>query len=400
MRIFISLLTIITSATLYAQSWSSVTPMPEGVRAGNTAAYSKNGDGYLFVVSGRNEAGTIIPKNQRYQSSTNTWTDLAPHPTGIISGCTAILKDSLYVITGVPPTPPGNIASRKVYKYSINENTWTAAANFPANTTDPDAVSYQDSLIYVVGGFGSGRTRVYNSKKNQWRNATPLLPTGTISFGALTVRNDTLVYICGSQNFLSPTYYNTVRIGIIDQNDRSIINWSEARPFPGATRSFFDAWPWRNGIIITGGSTDNTFQTASGECYFYNVGTDSWTQLPSKPTAWNTGNSGSVLIGNEWKLLCSGGYSGQGYLDETEIFSEGLLDTKFSEKCSPENFKIIGDANPIIHFCLTEDSVIEMTIYDINGRAIRKIKPKNYHSGQHSSPLQIDNLSKGLYYLT
>ena len=146
--------------TACAQSWSSTANIPERVRAGNTAAYSKNGNTYLFVVSGRNQNEAITSKLQRYDLGNNTWTTMANHPTGLLGGATAVLNDSLYVIGGVV-NPPGS-GSNKVYRYNIEANTWSQAANFPIGIVDAKAASYQDSLIYVAGGYGGANNgKVY-----------------------------------------------------------------------------------------------------------------------------------------------------------------------------------------------------------------------------------------------
>lgn len=381
-----------------AQVWTTGATMPEIVRAGNTASYSSNGEDYLFVVSGRNADGFINNKNYKYQLSTDSWTEVANHPTGILSCGTVILKDSLYTIGGVVTTP--GAYTRKVYKYSINENTWSQVADHPVNIIDTEAVAYQDSLIYVVGGFNTRKVRVYNSAKNSWRDATSITPPGqTISWGSLAVRNDTLVYMCGARNFLSNLYDNTVRIGVIDQNDRSVINWTTATPFPGESRTFFDTHPWQNGLIMTGGSTDNTFETASDECYYYNVGNDSWLQLPSKPTAWNTGNSGSFLANDEWKLVCTAGYN-NGYLEPTEIFSSPVLSNSafnYANNCGIKNLVITQNPNPVLKICLDTADSIQVNLYSLTGTLVYTIPQKNCMQGQNDIPFANDVLRSGIY---
>ena len=399
-KITSAMLILVSHVILHAQSWTVGSDIPTPIRAGNTAAYTKNGEGFLFVISGRDNNEIITTKHQRYQISTNTWTEMAPHPTGILGASTAILKDSIYVIGGLLTTP-GN-ATRLVHKYSINENTWSLATNYPINTVDTDAVAYQDSLIYVAAGY-SNRVRIYNARTNQWRVATSMTPTNqSISWGALTVKNDTLVYMCGTDNFLSPNYYNTVRIGVINQNDRSQITWTEGAPFPGATRTFFDAHPWKDGIIMTGGSTDNTFETHSDETYHYNVGLNIWKQLPSKPTPWLTGNSGSILIDEEWKLICAGGYAGN-YLSQTELFSEqeilGISDFN-NQNCSLKHFKFISNDSNELRFCSQSNSVVNIAIHDIHGRLVEKFNAIYPVSGFQNVNLGGSKLSPGIYFCT
>lgn len=388
---------LLAAMQLQAQAWTTGTAMPEPVRAGNTASYSKNGDGYLFVVSGRNADGNITMAHQRYQLSTNSWTILADHPTGIMGASTVIVKDTLYSIGGVVTTP--GVSTRKVHKYNINENTWSLGANYPINTADTDAVAYQDSLIYVAAGY-SNKVRMFNTITNEWRNATQMTPASqSISWGALSVKNDTLVYMCGADGFQSANYYNTVRIGVIDQNDRGVITWSEATPFPGATRTFFDACTWDNGIIMTGGSTDNTFGTFSDECYLYNAGTDTWTQLPAKPTPWLTGNSGSILVNGEWKLLCSAGFAAD-YLSQTEILSQSQLSLPEHPNCGLANFRVISGPLVAIEFCNAEPDSITCNIRDVNGRAIKPETTFLSQSGIQRIALDTEGLPQGIYLCT
>lgn len=384
----LAILSIILCATFSnAQTWSTGSNIPEAIRAGNTAAYSKNGDGYLFVASGRNQDGVVTTRHQKYQLSSNTWTDLAPTPVPILGASTAIVKDTMYVIGGLAN---GGGGTRKVRKYNIDENTWTDAANFPSNIVDSDAVAYQDSLIYVVAGY-SNRARVFNTITNTWRNATALTPTfESISWGALTVAGNKLIYMCGAAGFQSPVYYNTVRIGTIDQTNRANITWTEATPFPGQTRTFFDANPWGNGIIMTGGSTDNTFETNSNECYYYDVATDIWSQLPSKPTSWLTGNSGSVKIGDTWKLICTSGYGSPGYLYQTEIYTDD--DVLSTDYFNPNKFSIQLKPNPARDMLTiqTQEKIKEINVFSVLGHKVKvtKISDKS---------IDVSMLAQGVY---
>lgn len=380
--------------------WNSGANIPERIRAGQTIGYSDGGDGYLFVVSGRNQDGIITPNTQRYQLSTDTWTNVAPPPTQLLGGAIAILKDTIYTIGGLLTTP-GN-AIKKVRKYNITANSWSDAADFPRFIVDARAVSYQDSLIYVVGGY-QHKTYLYNSNYNRWREATQILPTGSsLSWGGFAIHGNKLVYIGGSDDFMSNNYWNTVQVGTINANDRSIITWEEKTPFPGQTRTFFEAQTWRDGVIMTGGSTDNTFNTFSDEAYFYNPSTDVWHQLPSKPTAWVTGNSGSVFIGNTSKLICVSGFQTD-YLFETEIFTqEGSLSINDSVKidCGIENFKILYGNLLSVNYCLNENGPVQIIIRDGQGRTIEKIKNVSNDTGYYTISLNEKNMSSGLYFCT
>ncbi len=389
---------------LTAQIWTTSTDIPIPVRAGNTAAYTSNGtDAFLFITSGRMENGQLTKKTQRLDLANGTWSERAPHPTGLLGGATAVLRDSLYVVGGVI-NPPG-VGTNKVYRYNINADTWLSVANFPIGIVDAKAVTYQDSLVYVGGGFGGGtggKVYLYNAHKNQWRVATTI-PSGTnLNFGGFAVTGDTLIYMCGTSAFGSASFFNTVHVGVIDQNNRANIVWSLGTPFPGNTRTFFDAHAWQQGIVMTGGSTDNTFNTPSGECYTYDAGKDTWTALPNKPTPWLTGQSASVRLANgQWRLLCTSGYNAT-YLAETEVL----------ESTQPVGIAPIPDAahfwlmsqNPTpraailtVQYEIPETARTVVLLTNVMGQNITTMEQGTQGPGIHTISISTDTLPAGRY---
>lgn len=389
--------------------WSAGTNIPIQVRAGNTASYSVNGEGYLFIVSGRDQNNTIIKTLQRYRVSTNSWDTLAPHPTGLLGGATAILGDYLYIAGGVI-NPPG-AAINTMAKYNIIQNSWSNAANFPAGIVDAKAVSYQDSIIYVAGGLSglssAGLVYMYNANSNQWRAATPFPSSTRRNFGGFAVTGDTMVYMCGTTAFGSTQYFDSVYVGIISQNDRSVINWSRGTNFPGQTRTFFDAHSWGNkGIIMTGGSTDNTFNTNSNECYVFSPGANTWHQLPNKPTSWLTGQSGTVVLGNNiWKLICASGYASS-YLSQTEILSDTILPIGVNQYNSniPRKFMLLQNYpnpfNPVtmIRFEIPVNAFVKLSVYDLIGKEIAVLHSGYLLAGSYSLNWSAAGISSGIYF--
>ena len=267
-------------------TWTAAPDIPLAVRAGNTAGYTRNDTGWVYIVSGRDYNERITKTVQRFNATTARWDTVAPHPSGLLGAATAVVEDSLYIIGGVV-NPPGT-GQRIVHKYDIKENTWSQAAPLPFALVDAKAASYQDSLIYVAGGFTSainnGLVYLYNAKSRSWRAASFIPSNGRLNFGGFAITGDTLVYMCGTPGFGSPITYNTVYIGVINQVDRAIIDWSTGQAFPGQTRTFFDAHPWGNGgIIMTGGSANNSLNSASDECYVFHPASNRWTALLQNP---------------------------------------------------------------------------------------------------------------------
>jgi N-acetylneuraminic acid mutarotase len=400
------------STQLNTPVWSSGTNIPIPVRAGNTASYSKNGQSWLYVVSGRNSSEAIITTVQRYNVNTNSWDTLAQHhPTGLLGGATSVLGDSLYVVGGVI-NPPGSGVTA-VYKYSIDQDTWTQAANLPAGVVDAKAVSYQDSIIYIGGGFSSlsagGLMYMYNAKSNQWRAATPFPSATRRNFGGFAITGDTIVYMCGTAAFGSGSFFDSVYVGVISQSDRSNITWTRGANFPGQTRTFFDAHSWGSrGIIMTGGSTDNTFNTNLNECYVFSPGANTWTQMPSKPTSWLTGQSGTVNMGNNiWKLICASGYASS-YLNVNEILSDTLhsigiinYNNEVPEKFTLEqNYPNPFNPETKINFNIASSGVVKIIIHDIHGREVETAHNGYLQAGSYAFNWQPKGLSSGIYFYT
>lgn len=379
--------------------WTNGADIPEGIRAGNTISHTDGDDGYIYVIGGRNDQEIISNKTYLYNLTSNSWETKTEFPTPILGSSSVKLGNDIYTIGGVVTTP--GTVTKTVYKYSINDDSWSQVADFPRPFTDGDAVAYQDSLIYAVGSYNTERTYIYNKNTDEWREGTAVPSPGfALSYGALSVYQDKLIYVGGSNGTFATTYWNTVWIGEIDQNDRSQVIWTEGTPFPGMTRTFFEIAPWQNGVILSGGTTDNTFDTFTDENYFYDVANNKWTELTAKPVAWNTGNAASLFIDGKWKLVCTGGYAID-YLLNTEIYTQenlSIADADNSASCHLNHAKTISGRNPMLSFCTTDNGNVELNVWDAQGRLIKQRKSIAQHAGKHFISLNELSLKSGIYF--
>ncbi len=384
----------------YAQ-WTTEADIPEGIRAGNTESFQTNSQSFVYIFGGRNDQDIISDKTYRYNLTTNSWDEKSNVPTPILGSSSAKVGEKVYIIGGMVTTP--GAVTKNVYRYDLVSDEWDQVADVPVAYTDGDAVAYQDSLIYIAGAYNSEKTYVYNVQTDQWRQGTSVpSPGNSLSYGALSVYGDKLIYVGGSNGTFSTTYWDKVWIGEIDQNDRSQINWTEGTPFPGETRTFFELKPWANGLILIGGTTDNTFETVSDENYFYDVAADIWTELTPKPTAWNTGNATSILVNGIWKLVCAGGFN-ENYLLNTEIYSQENLatsDADDTDLCHLKNMRTIGGKNPKVSFCTNENGMIGMKIWDGQGRLVSNNDEIAKDAGKHLISIDSFPISSGIYFVT
>lgn len=399
------ILVLFITECAYSQTWSSGKPILHPVRGGNIASFSDQTDGYFFIISGRDES-QVIKTVQRYTASTNTWDTLAPHPTGLLGGATTVLNHHIYVIGGVI-NPPG-FGQDTVYRLDLTSNKWSLAAPFPYEIVDAKAVAYGDSLIYVAGGLGgadSANVLVYNAHQNKWKKVSPIPSSTGLNFGGFTRAGNQLIYMCGTDGFGSSNYFNTVYVGTIDPSNYEVIHWTKGADFPGKTRSFFDALPWMNNtVIMTGGSTNNAFDTWSDECFVFNPVQNKWTQLPNKPTAWLTGQSGSVkLKDNSWELICAGGFDSV-YIHTTELLKQTETPTAIDKNVSAETVHLAQNTpNPftdhtIIQYSLNTDGApMTLCIYDVLGNLVETLVDEKQKNGAYAINYQ-SNLRSGVYY--
>lgn len=385
-------------------TWTNGSNMPNALYFGGSASYQRNGNNWLFLIGG--SRSSITSDVYKYDLNLNTWTAVAPYPTNITVNAAAIVGDSIYSFGGFHE---GITTTASAYRYDISENSWTPIAPLRMQNAFMKAVGYQDSLIYIAGGFGNGpdggrdTVLLYNVKTNSYRNTSPM-PVDTRG-GACTIVGDTIVYMCGSQS-------TRVLRGLISQTDRNVINWSFGTSFPGRTRARFDARPWGiKGLIMTGGSDSTAvFQAVTNECYTYSPGLDQWTFQPFKPTRWNSGYSGSFNENGVWRLVCAGGYSGTTALDRTEIFTDPMGPTSIeNNEVSLNTYQLSQNyPNPfnpetIISFSIPHASHVVLKVYDAAGKEVSTLINKYSPSGTYevkfnSSSINGSSLSSGIYF--
>ena len=228
----------------YTGTWIQGADCPVYTDAGTSVAYQKNDSCWIYLLG-----GMANPSIHRYNVNTNTWITLALLPNQRIDAFSAVIMDSIYYMGGYN----GSSYENTVYKYDIISNTWSQKNNLPYAISSGGVVMYQDSLVYVIGGYNSSQTYssvlLFNVYSNNWRFATNL-PQPRRG-GAVARTGDTIVYIGGCDNGINAT--STTYIGIINQNDRSQINWTTGTNYPGGVRWDFSAvnYGLNNGIFVS-----------------------------------------------------------------------------------------------------------------------------------------------------
>jgi hypothetical protein len=305
-------------------AWVSGSALPSARYYHGGVGHVRNDSGFVYVFGGDSTgAGTAAGVNTyRYNIAANSWSQMASLPQGRRLMGSAKLGDTIYCLDGLN----GFGSNMTLYKYNINANTWSTGANAPDSMWYVKAVGYQDSLIYLVGGYGAnGVTRtsvfLYNAKTNSWRTATSL-PLGR-GDGALAMAGDTIVYVGGLNESVAVTAV-TYR-GVVSQSDRSQITWTTGASYPPGVRYRWNAQSWGNkGVIVSGGAS--TGFTGSQETYVYSPGANTWTAQTNMPSIMLAYASGSVRYNSGiWKYVIGGGVtSGPALSGNTLVFTDTL----------------------------------------------------------------------------
>jgi N-acetylneuraminic acid mutarotase len=124
-----------------------------------------------YFGGGYPNSGTRLDDHFVYDASNNTWTKLQDVPIPRVIHKTAVLGDSIYVISGQPD-------KRRVDVYNAVNDTWKQYANLPDNNFWYSGITMYQDKIYRFGGGGSiaatNASHVYNPTTDYWTAISPL----------------------------------------------------------------------------------------------------------------------------------------------------------------------------------------------------------------------------------
>ena len=166
-----------------ANTWTALAPKPTGVTNDEAGVIG----GIIYVPGG----GVL----EAYNPATNTWATKAPMPAVVSSGTVAVVGSKLYVLGG---RVEGVIGST-CYVYDQPGNTWSTCApmTFARQSAGAGVI---DGKIYVYGGdmgvySASRELERYDPSANTW---TTLADSGGSGWtGVGVVGYGGLLYVCG-----------------------------------------------------------------------------------------------------------------------------------------------------------------------------------------------------------
>jgi N-acetylneuraminic acid mutarotase len=287
----------------------------------------------------------------------------------------------------------------------MRTNTWTSGTPLPTVNGWGKAVGYQDSIIYLAGGYDGTNVltnvKMYNSNSNSWREASPL-PAGTI--GAAFMRTgDTLVYV-GGATLSAPVA--TTYVGVISQTNRSTITWTTGADYPAGAMYRFDGASWEPGQVIVGGGSPSTAWTPATPCpaYSYKPSTNTWTALPNLTTPVLGAFTGAVKYSNLYKFVLASGYTGAAASTGVQIYTDVLTGIINTSTEIPKEFSISQNyPNPFnpttkINFALPKSGFVSLKIYDLLGREVATLVNEVKSAGQYTANFNASQFTSGVYF--
>lgn len=227
-------LTVVAQLTI-----TEVGTMPEPVTNNAVCEGFIDGVPYLFSFAGMDStkifSGTHL-KSFRMNLETGVSEQIAdvPGDEGLLAMGASRIGEIIYVVGGYTVNSNGTeVTSRKVRRYDIQNNEFLSdAADLIVPTDDHVQAVWRDSLLFVVTGWSNSSnirfTQIYDPTTDDWTNGT-LLPNDNdfTSFGASgTIIEDQIFYFGGAASIGNFPIQNFIRVGDIDPDDPSNVNWS------------------------------------------------------------------------------------------------------------------------------------------------------------------------------
>jgi hypothetical protein len=395
--------------------WIMGTNMPAPTRYhGSGVTYTRNDTSWLYCLGGDETGGGAESfVLSIYNITTNTWsTGALQPPPAVFYNMSARLGDTIYQMGG-RFDGFGDDYYFVVQKYHIPTNTWSAGRNLPISTMDAECEAYQDSIIYIIGGFYSefspqatNQVRLYN-RVSGYRPATPL--PAARSGHASAIIGDTIVVVCGGTGY-NAGLTNIVFKGLISQSDRSTITWTTAAAtYPGTSRHRFDGDKWGSLGMIIGHGSGSGFGTTT-ECYRYSPGLDVFTQLPSAPTLTSAAFYGSVKTStNLWRWVVASGLvlSPPYSIPQVQILRDTLNTPVAINTISqeiPASFELYQNyPNPFnpstnIKFQIPNAGFVKLIVFDILGREASTLVNEELKAGIYEVNWDASGYPSGVYF--
>lgn len=237
--------------------------------------YAQNDQNSQFFAVNVSSESPVQPPSQ---PSLGTWTSKPPMPTPRRSLAAGVVNGTLYAVGGVGQTATCCNQLQTVEAYNPIANTWTTMAPMPTGR-EGLAAGVVNGILYAVGGWNGTKTiEAYDPIANVWVTKTPM-PTER-AYPAIGVVNG-ILYVVGGLGFSGGAY---VPLATVDAYDPVTNTWTAKAPM--STARFMLGAGVVNGVLYAvGGNTNNIGCCGVTDVVeAYDPVTNTWTVKAQMPT--------------------------------------------------------------------------------------------------------------------
>jgi len=247
-------------------SVTEVGTLPERVSNNAVCEGFIDGEPYLFSFAGIDSTklySGIHLKSYKYNITTGESERIAdlPDDLGKIGVAASRIGNIIYIAGGYNVfADDTENTTNKMHRYDIvNDQYLDDAADIPVPTDDHVQVVWRDSLIFLITGWNNvgniPNVQIYDPTSDTWSEGTPVPNINTYtSFGASgSIIDDKIYYFGGARSSGNFGPQNNLRIGIINPEQPSQIDWSimipdsQIRGYRTAATSVGDELHWIGG---------------------------------------------------------------------------------------------------------------------------------------------------------
>jgi hypothetical protein len=365
--------------------WFEAAPLP-GPRAFHMATFAPTDSGLrMYAIGGqRSPSDTMETVCIEYSPHSNSWIRKSPmsQPRGLGQACT--IREKVWVFGGCR-TFGSPMADVEIYDPAADA--WTDGPNMPVSLYDFGAVSWRDSLVFIIGGGSwhpsmppTSTVWLLDPTLRTWFSATSLpVPLGAMACGVV---GDTILVATGWTNS-GPT--NRAWRGILNPSNPRVISWQELDTLSGRRRCRAACGVAGHELCVIGGlvldasaslalHSSNLNLQPSGFSALSEVwslsGSSQWTPRVAKPHSMSSVSGAGSDASNH--VYVPGGYPGAApYLQTTEYIdmSNYSHDVGATGIVSPVGRQMPGADCPVsilVHNfgTATEDLYAHITILD------------------------------------
>jgi hypothetical protein len=366
--------------------WIQCTNQPVAALA-NATGYDPVND-RVYSFGGGDGGSNYYNHTFQYDPGSDSWSTMAtmPYSGDWIDACYS--TGYFHIIGGY-----NGSANTWNMIYDIAGDNWTTGAALPTGKHSASLVTYNDSLVYVLGGRLSSGTAtsdvyIYNIYTDSWTTGTSM-PI-TVHKGNSVIIADTIYHVSGWDN--GGTAHSYIYVGVIDPLNCESITWSTGPALPYANAAAGAATAYRNGdwyIYMVGGFMNGSTPIATA--YEYNMTTATWSQLPDyTPFAIARGNFLTSRDGYSEIYVC-GGDAGGAWSATDQVWKLPWA-TGIEEEKPVKNAMVFGLAqnvpNPLsngntqIAYVTTRSGPVSLKIYDNAGRLVRTLVDAQEDAGR------------------